>query len=705
MKLKVQIALVLIMAASVNILPQRGRIVTEAMTPHRLTSLEMATNTSSGLNVVPRDAYVYMSAENIGNTETINTAAYQLVSQPAASAAVLETVNNPLWQQFKPDVTGAYVVKLTISTASGTHDTTTTYYVSDFVGVGNFADVKAEYPNCMSCHQNHPEFVEIFNRWKVSGHATAFSQQINEGGSHFSDRCIQCHTTGYIPDSDNNGFDDVAANLGWTLGTPGPQKFDSLKTFFTPLTQMATIGCESCHGPGSEHTRGPNAREIAISIKAGNCGQCHDEPWRHNKYAQYENSLHAEAVWSSSFAQGASSQNNNLGNCIRCHDGNGFINFTKGKTTNTTGMVQAQMEDITCAACHDPHGNDNVAQLRYTPANSDTLANGFRYNDNYSPGTGELCMNCHKARASNVTLTSALPTNSRWGPHHSVQSDVFLGQNAAKFGEEDYLTSPHKWAVENSCVGCHMYATVDTSDYANRDKVGGHSFSMHNEETGYDHTASCIVCHGEKASFDEFVAKYDYDGNGKAEAIQAEIDGLINALAVALPPKNDPAIDYTLFKNDPDSLLYTKAFFNYQLISYDGSRGMHNTVFAIDVLRKSIMAIGGTVTDVKLEENSNYTPAGYSLSQNYPNPFNPSTTIQYSLPYESNVKVNIYNVTGELVKELVNTSQSAGTYNIRFDLNNADRKLASGIYFYSIEAKSLEGNKSFRQTKKMVLMK
>jgi hypothetical protein len=58
MKLKLQIALVLIIAASVNIMPQKGLIVTEALTPHRLTSLEMTTNTSSGLNVVPKDAYV-----------------------------------------------------------------------------------------------------------------------------------------------------------------------------------------------------------------------------------------------------------------------------------------------------------------------------------------------------------------------------------------------------------------------------------------------------------------------------------------------------------------------------------------------------------------------------------------------------------------------------------------------------------------------
>jgi cytochrome c553 len=61
------------------------------------------------------------------------------------------------------------------------------------------------------------------------------------------------------------------------------------------------------------------------------------------KYVQWENPLHSEALWSNSFAQGAASQNNSLANCIRCHDGKGYVNFTKGRTTNTTGMVQAAM--------------------------------------------------------------------------------------------------------------------------------------------------------------------------------------------------------------------------------------------------------------------------------------------------------------------------------------------------------------------------
>jgi len=98
---------------------------------------------------------------------------------------------------------------------------------------------------------------------------------------------------------------------------------------------------------------------------------------------------------------------------------------------------------------------------------------------------------------------------------------------------------------------------------------------------------------------------------------------------------------------------------------------------------------------VKSMQNNPVIPVKFSLSQNYPNPFNPVTKINYSLPSAVKVNINVYDIIGRLVKTLVNEFKEAGSYDIQF--NGAG--LASGVYFYRIEAGD------FVDSKKMVLVK
>ncbi|MDP3684504.1 MAG: T9SS type A sorting domain-containing protein, partial [Ignavibacteria bacterium] len=95
------------------------------------------------------------------------------------------------------------------------------------------------------------------------------------------------------------------------------------------------------------------------------------------------------------------------------------------------------------------------------------------------------------------------------------------------------------------------------------------------------------------------------------------------------------------------------------------------------------------------------TPTAFVLEQNYPNPFNPSTVIRYTLPFESNVKLIVYNLIGEVVKELVSETVSAGYQEVSFDAG----KLSSGIYFYTLHATSLDGKQNYQSVKKMLLLK
>jgi len=89
------------------------------------------------------------------------------------------------------------------------------------------------------------------------------------------------------------------------------------------------------------------------------------------------------------------------------------------------------------------------------------------------------------------------------------------------------------------------------------------------------------------------------------------------------------------------------------------------------------------------------SPLTFTLQQNYPNPFNPETTIEYNLPSASDVKLEIFNISGQIVSDVEFDNQPAGYYNYIFKGDN----LASGTYIYRLQARS------FIQTRKMILLR
>ncbi|MCB9068050.1 MAG: choice-of-anchor J domain-containing protein [Calditrichae bacterium] len=93
-------------------------------------------------------------------------------------------------------------------------------------------------------------------------------------------------------------------------------------------------------------------------------------------------------------------------------------------------------------------------------------------------------------------------------------------------------------------------------------------------------------------------------------------------------------------------------------------------------------------------------PATYSLEQNYPNPFNPSTRLKYSLKESGRVRLQVFNVLGQLVRILVDSDQTAGYKEVMWDgKNHLGEKVSSGIYIYRIEVNE------FVNTRKMILLK
>ncbi len=93
-------------------------------------------------------------------------------------------------------------------------------------------------------------------------------------------------------------------------------------------------------------------------------------------------------------------------------------------------------------------------------------------------------------------------------------------------------------------------------------------------------------------------------------------------------------------------------------------------------------------------------PNDYSLTPNHPNPFNPLTIIEFAAPTEAKVSIRIFNTIGQQVTELVNGNFSGGIHRVSFDAGS----LSSGIYYYTINARGIDGS-NFVSSKKMILMK
>lgn len=108
-----------------------------------------------------------------------------------------------------------------------------------------------------------------------------------------------------------------------------------------------------------------------------------------------------------------------------------------------------------------------------------------------------------------------------------------------------------------------------------------------------------------------------------------------------------------------------------------------------------------TTSLVSVENQNSLLPSAFQLDQNYPNPFNPSTTIRYSVPLRSRVRIQVYNVLGQLVDEIVNKEIGTGYYEGVWKAN-----VSSGVYIYRMEAFSLENpDMRFTDVKKMILLR
>jgi cytochrome c553 len=340
--------------------------------------------------------------------------------------------------------------------------------------------------------------------------------------------------------------------------------------------------------------------------------------WQKSKHANKELAVH-EATWEGREA--------NAAHCARCHSEQGFkawvpqllkgdpgfIQKPDGSKADeafikSLGLTKDQVKPITCAACHT-----QGSALRVT-SNIPLLPNGLAIR---AVGKGALCMACHNTRNGRIAWDTPDPKRYTQ-PHEAAQTDVILGKNVFFYNDTGETESPHAVFSGNACVACHKQLGKE-----------GHAFKA----------GECSDCHGEKmkeafvqdgtvellkqlaaaiekrilASKDKIACVTSWDPKIDKDTPNTPIDGKqIKAVEIPMGVHGQISLKFILqdgreiysqmgnvkdacgdqgkpvfATSDP----VVRALWNYLLVWYDGSKGVHNPSFTRNVLIATINTI------------------------------------------------------------------------------------------------------------------
>ncbi len=465
----------------------------------------------------------------------------------AASGGSFATTSNDTTQWTAPEASGLYDIACTVTNNQDAGVGTRTLGVDTYVPAASPYYRGASY--CNGCHD------DVYDAWEQTGHQGAW-ETLNAIGNGRNNVCLPCHTVGAKavnadPALNNGGYDEMA------------------------VARLYGVQCENCHGPGSSHPN-PDPGSVDVVTAAGLCGSCHNGP-HHPTFDEWGSSPHNSVIVEAAESAG----------CAKCHNGV----YAGTYLDNPGGFVNPPaVEDtlaITCAVCHDPHGNDNLANLRNAAATDVVLPDGSVVPE---AGAGRLCMACHNGRRTPTSIEGQLANGSEhFGPHHSNQGDMLAGTGAYEGLMPGFpWTSSRHLAVREGCVHCHTHGHEGDVVYT------GHGFLPTVE--------ACAECHGAITDFDQILAKEDFDGSGQIQGVQDEIHGLLGILKTAIidasaSPEDSLALvtaeEFSVAVGDTNITTrdQREAGYNYFFVEYDGSHGVHNTTYAIQLLQQSTLAL------------------------------------------------------------------------------------------------------------------
>ncbi|MBI1937883.1 MAG: T9SS type A sorting domain-containing protein [Ignavibacteriales bacterium] len=377
----------------------------------------------------------------------------------------------------------------------------------------------------------------------------------------------------------------------------------------------------------------------------------------HNSHSGFENSNHSMITRLKSARvhkiNGEDVGENYDKGCSRCHTTCGTCHFK----TNLVQKYQGNLLDIWGNLHAEGEGNypNAGAMSEWAMDWTTNVASHEFITGEQLKSSNDVCRSCHVGYYRPPVLgfitdkepyTKAKATNIKRHPQYYEQSQSSAHGNLycgnCHSNVHSYPGREYDWQAEGDvkCQSCHVL----TNHYAQHT------------------TVDCISCHA--------------TGFGRSQGLGDDVHDVFRALS-----------------NNRVRPLAVK--YNEGLSWYPHNIEKPNTAtLCAAKCHYSGNLLGATViTDVLIAD---VIPSKYSLEQNFPNPFNPNTNITFALPKESHVKLDIYSITGELVKTLVNDNLKPGKHTLTLQM---PKNTSSGIYFYRLTANQ------YSETRKMILLK